>query len=261
MPSTPSRVVVVADAHLGQVPPATRDAFHAFLDAVPTIGDALLINGDLFDFWCEYGAVIPRKHFSTIARLDALRNRGVPITFIGGNHDRWGGDFFTRDLGIAYHPVEAELDLAGRRAWVTHGDGLTEQHWSADLLHHILQHRWTVSAFRALHPAVGFWLADRLSGVLADSTKDRAVLDRAERAQAEYARGVLVRRQDISLVLMAHTHRPALDTLPHGRVYCNPGAWLDGSRYAVVTESAVELRQFPESWQQRHDSAAPFHTR
>ena len=245
MPDAPSRVVVVADAHLGQVPAATREAFHAFLDAVPALGDALLINGDLFDFWCEYGAVIPRKHFSTIARLEALRGRGVPITFIGGNHDRWGGDFFTRDLGIAYHPNEAELDLAGRRAWVIHGDGLTEQHWSAALLHHVLRHRWTVSAFRALHPAMGFWLADRLSGVLADSTKDQAVLDRAQQAQARYARGVLEQRPELQLVLMAHTHRPALEVVAPGRVYCNPGAWLDGFRYAIVTELVVELLRFP----------------
>src|SRR3989449_4709729 len=39
--------------------------------------------------------------------------------------------FRSHDLGIAFHPGEAELDVAGRRAFVAHGDGLTEQHWSA----------------------------------------------------------------------------------------------------------------------------------
>src|SRR5258707_4235164 len=59
-----SRVLVVADAHLGQVPPAVASAFHRFLDAVPDLGDALVINGDLFDFWFEYRSVIPRRHRS-----------------------------------------------------------------------------------------------------------------------------------------------------------------------------------------------------
>jgi UDP-2,3-diacylglucosamine hydrolase len=235
---------VVADAHLGQVPERTRDAFHAFLAAVPSLGDALVINGDLFDFWCEYGAVIPRKHFSTIAALAATRAAGVAITFVGGNHDRWGGDFFTRDLGIAYHPRAADLVLAGRPAWVAHGDGLTEQHWSAQLLHHVLRSRGTVAAFRALHPAIGFWLADRLSGVLADSTKLGAVLDRAQAAQRAYALDVLARRPDLSLVVLAHTHRPALETLGDGRAYLNPGAWLEGGRYAVVEQRGVRLAQF-----------------
>src|SRR5881397_4247417 len=71
------------------------------------------------------GSVIPRRHFGTVAKLHALRARGVPITFVGGNHDRWGGDFLIHDLGIAFHPGEAELDVAGRRAFVAHGDGLT----------------------------------------------------------------------------------------------------------------------------------------
>jgi len=242
--TTTARVVVVADAHLGQVPAATRDAFHAFLEAVPSLGDALLVNGDLFDFWCEYGAVIPRKHFSTVARLEAVRARGIPITFVGGNHDRWGGEFFTRDLGIDYHPNDVEVDVAGRRAWVAHGDGLTRQHWSAELLHHVLKHRFTVATFRALHPAVGFWLADRLSTVLADNTKDAAVLERASAAQAAWATALLERRPEIDLVVLAHTHRPALQRLGDGRVYLNPGAWLDGHRYAVVTRDDVVLRQF-----------------
>ena len=238
-------MLVVADAHLGQVPPAVVAAFHRFLDAVPDLGDALLINGDLFDFWFEYGAVIPRRHFGTMAKLQSVRARDVAVTFVGGNHDRWGGDFLTKDLGIGFHGGEAELDVAGRRAFVAHGDGLTEQHWSARLMHRVTRHPATIRVFRALHPDVGFWIAHQLSRKLADNTRDRAVLDRAERAQARYAEELLARRPDLELVILAHTHRPALAELPNGRAYVNPGAFLDGGRYAVVTKDEVELKTFP----------------
>jgi UDP-2,3-diacylglucosamine hydrolase len=239
-----SRVVVVADAHLGQVTSPEAAAFHAFLAAVPSLGDALLINGDLFDFWFEYGAAIPRRHFQSVARLHDLRRRGIPITFVGGNHDRWGGDFFTRDLGITFYGGQAELEIAGRRAFVAHGDGLTEQHWAAKLLHRVTRHAATVRLFRALHPDLGFRIVDRLSARLGDHTRDPAVLDRAARAQTQYAKDLLLRRADLDLVILAHTHRPALERLPDGREYLNPGAWLDGYRYAIVTREAVELRQF-----------------
>jgi UDP-2,3-diacylglucosamine hydrolase len=239
-----SRVLVVADAHLGQVSAAVDAAFHRFLAAVPDLGDALLINGDLFDFWFEYGAVIPRRHFATVAQLHALRARGIPITFVGGNHDRWGGAFLTQDLGIAFHPGAAELEVAGRRAFVAHGDGLSEQHWSATLLHRLTRHPVTIRLFRALHPDLGFWIARQLSGRLADTTRDRAVLDRAALAQAQLARDMLARRADLRLVILAHTHRPALEQLPQGRAYLNPGAFLDGYRYAVVTPDAVTLETF-----------------
>ena len=240
----PSRVLVVADAHLGQVPPAIESAFHSFLEAVPDLGEALLINGDLFDFWFEYGAVIPRRHFGTVAKLQALRAKGIAITLIGGNHDRWGGDFLSKDLGIGFHGGAAEIDVAGRRAFVAHGDGLTEQHWSATLMHRVTRHPATVRVFRALHPDLGFWIAHRLSGTLADSTRDPTVLDRAARAQAQYAADLLRRRSDLGLVILAHTHRPALERLDGGRAYLNPGAFLDGGRYAIVTKDEVALKAF-----------------
>lgn len=240
----PSRVVVVADAHLGQVPHATEAAFHRFLDALPTLGDALVINGDLFDFWFEYKTVVPRKHLGTIARLRALCARGLPVTLLGGNHDRWGGDYLRHDVGVAYHPGMVELDLAGRRALVTHGDGLSEQHWGAALAHRILQHRLTARVFGALHPTLGFWVAGKLSGGLRDHTRDPAMEARAARAQSAYATALLERRPDLQLVVLAHTHRPALELRPDGRGYLNPGAFLDGGRYALVTGTKIELREF-----------------
>ena len=237
-------MIVVADAHLGQVPPAVGTAFHAFLDDVPQPGDHLVLTGDLFDFWFEYASVIPRKHFATVAKLQEVRTRGVSITFVGGNHDRWGGSFFTRDLGIQFFGGEAELDLNGRRAFIAHGDGLTEQHWSGALMHRVLRHRVTVAVFRVLHPTIGFWIADFFSRHLADSTKDRAVLDRAAAAQRKWAAEFLERHPAVQLVIMAHTHRPVVERWPDGRTYLNPGAFLDGGRYAVITPEAVELKQF-----------------
>ena len=234
----------MADVHLGQVPVTVEQAFHRFLATVPQPGDALLINGDLFDFWYEYRAVIPRRHFTNVARLAALRERGIPITLVGGNHDRWGGDFLTRDLGIQYFRGDAELDLAGRHAFVTHGDGLNEQHWSAAFLNRFLRSPATISAFRWIHPDVGHWLVQRLSGRLADTTRDAAVLDRAAVAQREWAQALLTRRPDVQLVIMAHTHRPRYEALVEGRAYLNPGAFLDGGRYAVITRERVELKTF-----------------
>lgn len=244
MPIPVSRVLVVADAHLGQVPPAVRAAFHAFLDEVPQPGDHLLLVGDVFDFWFEYQSVIPRKHFATAAKLQEVRGRGVPITFVGGNHDRWGGSFFRQDLGIDFFGGEADLDLGGRRVFVAHGDGLTEQHWTGTLMHRFTRHPITIAVFRVLHPTIGFWIADLFSRHLADNTKDRAVLDRASTAQRRWAAEFLGRRPDVEIVIMAHTHRPVVDRQPDGRSYLNPGAFLDGGRYAIITTGGVELKQF-----------------
>src|SRR5712692_10021057 len=107
VPPPASRCLVVADAHLGQVPESVVRAFHTFLDTVPQPGDELVVNGDLFDFWFEYGTVVPRRHLPTVMKLAGLVQRGIPVTFLGGNHDRWGGDFLRRDMGIGYYPGAA----------------------------------------------------------------------------------------------------------------------------------------------------------
>jgi UDP-2,3-diacylglucosamine hydrolase len=237
------QLVIVADAHLGAVPASVEEAMLAFLDAVPDLGDSLLINGDLFDFWFAYRRVVPRKGFRVARALATLRKR-VPIAMTGGNHDRWGDSFWDRDLGIRFGPDGLRLQLGAGTVWALHGDGIAEQHWSARLMHRLTRNPTGLALFRQLPVDTAFRLVDRMSGRLADSTRDRAVLDRAADAQRAWAEQQLRADPDLGLVVMGHTHRPALTEPSPGRRYCNPGAWMDGLRYAVATDTSVELRQF-----------------
>jgi UDP-2,3-diacylglucosamine pyrophosphatase LpxH len=85
---------------------------------------------------------------------------------------------------------------------------------------------------------------DRLSGKLADSTRDAAVLDRAAAAQAAWAEAYLAAHPALGLLIMGHTHRPALREAGPGRWYLNPGAWLDGLKYAIVNQQGPRLHIF-----------------
>jgi UDP-2,3-diacylglucosamine hydrolase len=238
-------LVIVADAHLGDAPPAVEEALLAFLDQVPEFGDALLINGDLFDFWFAYRRVIPRRGFHVAASLRALRRR-VPITMVGGNHDRWGGDFWRQDLGIDFQPLRARFRAGGREVLAVHGDGLTEEHWSAALMHRVTRHPAAVALYRAVHPDAGIALVDWLSHRLGDTTRNPAVLERAAVRQRAWAERALLEDPALGLVTLGHTHIAANVEGAPGRLYVNPGAWMDGLRYAVVTAGGAELRQYGE---------------
>ncbi|HET7040004.1 MAG TPA: UDP-2,3-diacylglucosamine diphosphatase [Gemmatimonadales bacterium] len=237
-------VVVVADAHLGSADPADAAAFLRFLDAVPDLGRHLVINGDLFDFWFEYRSVIPRRAFPVLSALHRLRGRGVAITLTGGNHDRWGGPFWTDELGATFLGRGGSLDLAGWRAFLHHGDGLVERHVAARVMHAVTRWPLTAAAFRLLHPDLGIRLVHAMSGLLAESTRDGPALDRAAAAQAGWAREYLARNSAVDLVVLAHTHRAACEAAGDRRWYLNPGPWMGERRYAVVDAQGPALRAF-----------------
>ena len=236
---------MVGDAHLGSADIRDEEAFHELLDAVPSLGTRLIVMGDLFDFWFEYRAVIPRRPFRTLTRLSLLVERGVEVRVFGGNHDRWGGSFWAEDLKIPFHPEGADLELAGRRAHVAHGDGLAEQQLGGKLIHRITRSRITVGVFRRLHPDLGFKLADRLSGGLAEGNKTDAAMDAAADAQERWARALLAARAEIELVLLAHTHRQRLIEVEPGRFYVNAGQWMTERCYAVIAPGEISTLRWP----------------
>src|ERR1043166_1657823 len=243
MPPPANRLVSVGDAHLGAVPREVEEAFLAFLDGVPDQGDGLLVNGDLFDFWFAYRRAVPRAGIRVVARLAAVARR-IPVWMTGGNHDRWAGSFWDQELGIHFAPEELYLRLGPGSVLAVHGDGVAEARWAGRMIHRVSRHPLTTATYRLLHPDAGLWLVQRFSRHLADPGRDAACLDRAALLQREWATRRLRDAGDISLLIMGHTHRPALEEPFPGRRYLNPGAWLDGLRYAVATETTAELRQF-----------------
>ncbi|HEY7482367.1 MAG TPA: metallophosphoesterase [Gemmatimonadales bacterium] len=236
-------LVVVSDAHLGVTPPAVGEALLAFFDAVPTLGDSLLVNGDLFDFWFSYSRVVPRRGFLVAAALARLARR-LPVLMVGGNHDRWGGDLWSRDLGLRFDPHRLTFTLGRLKVAAIHGDGLTEPRWRAILLHRLINHPVTSTVYRALHPDFGIRLVEMLSPRLGDHSSEPSRLEAAATAQRAWADALFAREPDLGMVIMGHTHRPVLSRTPAGGIYLNPGAWFEGLRYAVATEQGAELRQF-----------------
>jgi UDP-2,3-diacylglucosamine pyrophosphatase LpxH len=163
---------------------------------------------------------------------------------VGGNHDRWGGDLWTRDLGIRFDPHRLTFRLGGLGVAAIHGDGLTEPRRGAILLHRVINHPITSLVYRALHPDLGFRLVERLSPRLGDHSSDEARLEAAAAQQRAWAGELLAREPELGMVIMGHTHRAEHSRTATGGTYLNPGAWFEGLRYAVATEDRTELRQF-----------------
>lgn len=225
---------IASDVHLGAVPKETERAFCAFLEHVGGHGRSLLIPGDLFDFWFEWGPVIVGRHFRVLAALAELVDAGVPVTMVGGNHDAWGGRFLREEVGVDFHAGPIERTVGGRRALIAHGDGVGSGDLKYRALKAVLRSRPAIATFRVLHPELGQRLAQRVS-----STELKAD-QQAEAGRAAYIRSwalaQLGARPDLGLVVCGHAHVPDLVEADGGRYYLNAGDWIRHRSYGVVAD-------------------------
>ncbi len=217
---------VFSDAHLGVGAPwnaGERPLLEFLREIAPHMG-SLVINGDLFDFWFEWRTVIPRSSFRVLAALAALRERGTPILWIAGNHDCWGGDVLRQDVGVDYHVGPWTGMLGGWRARIEHGDGLRDREDRGyRALRRVIRHPAAVRAYRWLPADVATWLATRSS----HASRTYSARDHGAGLRAVAAR-TLAASPDLEVLVLAHSHVPALERMPGGGIYANAGAWISG---------------------------------
>ena len=250
--------LIVSDVHLGAVPAETERAFRAFLNHAATTAAGLLINGDLFDVWLATRHFVVRHHVRVLAALADMVDAGVPVYFVGGNHDaiEFGGEMLRDELGVTLLEEPARVTLGGRHALVVHGDGV----WPAPRgyptyrkRHPVLRHRaFRWGAQRVAHvdrifDRVAAWSATREFVTRRGAGQGTGPKPAAGPIEA-WARSALLAEPDLDLVLAAHSHLPALIEVGAGRYYVNSGDWIEHMTYVALPADArvPEIRRWPE---------------
>jgi UDP-2,3-diacylglucosamine hydrolase len=227
--------LILSDAHLGAAPPECERTLVAFLRGEARQAKSLVINGDLFDFWFEWRHVMPRTGYRALAAISALRESGVDVLWIAGNHDCWGGESL-QEAGVTYHVGPWEGTIGSWRTVIEHGDGLREKEDAPyRRLRTVLRNPFAIWAFRhLLHPDWASAIARRSSHT-SRNMRPRDGGDGLKRVAEQRLAG-----SAIDLYVFGHTHASALARAGAG-VYANPGAWLDGPRFLRITDEGVAL--------------------
>lgn len=245
----PSPCHVISDVHLGAAPEVVERALLGYLRDIRGRARSLVINGDLFDFWFEWKRVIPREGFRVLAALADLRDDGVKLVWVAGNHDCWGGDFLQRELGVEYLLGAWTGTAAGWRTRFEHGDGLRpveDRPYRA--LRRVIRHPASIWLYGRLHPD----FASRLASGSAEASRHlqrprddgaglRAVAD--DRLAAEPA---------LELLVYGHSHVAALERMPGGGVYGNAGSWLFDPTYLEITPEEIALLRWDAASAEGH---------
>ncbi|MBL0941057.1 MAG: UDP-2,3-diacylglucosamine diphosphatase [Gemmatimonadaceae bacterium] len=240
MLSTPCHVV--GDVHLGVASRESEMALLAFLRDIPSIGGSLVIMGDLFDFWFAWRHAMPRTGFRTLAALADLHDAGVPVVWIGGNHDCWGGDALRQETGAHYTLEPWQGAIGPWQAFLAHGDGLREKEDAPyRRLRTVLRHPWSIAAYSMLHPN----LATRIA--MASSKTSRKGRARDGGAGLRSVGGAqLAALNGPSLVIHGHSHVPTLERVGRG-VYANAGAWYLDRQFLRIEDEQISRLEWQAS--------------
>lgn len=232
----PARTLVLADAHLrGPGDPRQAEVL-AFLQAWQPRCDELVLLGDFFEFLAGDNRAAATAYRPVLEQL----GRFARLEIIEGNHDF---DLSPRLPGLGrarIHPGPVELDLAGWRCRLLHGDRSLDADLATRTLRTLLQSR-LVRAVRdhllpdglVFHFALAFAEFSR-----ARTGKAGGLALIQARAQAQLA------ESGVDAVLFAHTHKGLIHPCSAG-VVANPGPAERGGSFLQIQPDRIQLCRFP----------------
>ncbi|MBI3792897.1 MAG: UDP-2,3-diacylglucosamine diphosphatase [Gemmatimonadetes bacterium] len=240
----PTPCWLTSDIHIGAVPAEVEHALLTWLRAARAQARSVVLNGDVFDYWFEWRHVMPRHGYRIVAAIADLVEAGIPVIWLGGNHDAWGGELLRRDVGVEFRLEPWRGAIGGWQAHIEHGDGLRQvEDRTYRVLRAVLRNPLAIWTFRWIHPDLSSRLAlgsSATSRHLSAAPKGDGLRRIAlERLAADPA---------TTLVVFGHTHTRELVRAPGGGVYANCGGWYEqGPAFVRITDDAVELRAWAGS--------------
>ena len=83
-----------------------RKKMYSFFKKIQNTGGTLIIGGDFFDFWYDYGYYIAPEYSDVFDELDKLNQSGINIHYVAGNHDYWDFGFFKKKFKAKFDKKE-----------------------------------------------------------------------------------------------------------------------------------------------------------
>lgn len=234
----------ISDIHLGvkgKYPSEERERrVSEWLLALPDI-ERLYLVGDIFDYWFEYKTVIPKGHLRWLSALLILRDRGVEIIALTGNHDLWLGTYLTEALDIPVVKGKAEVNHYGYDLLIAHGDGLGPGDYGYKWLKKALSNSFLQWLFARLHPNLGLWLMRTASASSRYYSEEEGQFLGADK---EWLIQYSLRKSKESkktYYIFGHRHLPIDYRLPDGSRSICLGDWLYYETYGRLDNRGFEL--------------------
>lgn len=249
MTNAKKNIYFASDFHLGvpgQVSSAEREKqIVRWLDQIKADAAELYLLGDVFDFWFDYRAVVPRGYIRLLGKLAELRDAGLPIYFFTGNHDMWMFNYFEEELDIPTyrHPIIRELH--GKTFFIGHGDGLGPGDYGYKFLKKVFANPLCQWLFARLHPNFAIGLARFWSGRSRAANHWENQFFGPDKEWLIQFSNEKLQELEADFFVFGHRHLPIDYTLNNGKSrYINLGEWINYNSYAVFDGKELRLEAF-----------------
>ena len=138
-----------------------RKRFYSLLDYIQSKKGTLIIAGDFFDFWFTYNGYVPIHYVEILEKLKNLKEEGVKIYYVLGNHDYWEFGFFNNIFAEKTFKDKFFLKKDNKNCMIVHGDGLLKKDCNYRLFRTIIRSKICIYFFNLLPPHFGYWIAEQ----------------------------------------------------------------------------------------------------
>ncbi|HPG05826.1 MAG: UDP-2,3-diacylglucosamine diphosphatase [Lewinellaceae bacterium] len=242
-----SQIYFASDFHLGidaRLTSREREKqIVGWLHSIASECAHLYLVGDLFDFWFEYGQVIPKGYTRLLGSLAELVDSGIPVTVFTGNHDLWMFGYLEEELGVIVHREQPiQVQHHGKKFLIGHGDGLGPHDRGYKLLKKIFTNPLAQWSFARLHPNLGMRVAQFWSG---KSRKANVQMESFQKLEQEWLFEYACAQQQadpVDYYVFGHRHLPIDAAIPGSNArYINLGDWLHHNSFGIFDGENIRL--------------------
>tara|TARA_Y100000996_G_scaffold229276_1_gene180409 strand:+ start:190 stop:945 length:756 start_codon:yes stop_codon:yes gene_type:complete len=241
----------ISDCHIGMKldnnEKKRREKLFYIFDKIKKSGGTLIIGGDFFDFWFEFRKKTPVIYKNVFDELYKLKNSGVRIHYIAGNHDYWDFGYLESTFVDSFYKGDLSINMLDSKILVTHGDGLLKNDKGYRALKKVLRNKIFIFFYKLLGEKIGYKFGKRASAYYPHyyqqkkPTNPNQNNDEIKSDILDFANSMW--NQNYDVVLVGHYHK--MEIVKKGtKLLIFLGDWM--MHYSITKFDGEEWTQF--SW-------------
>ena len=242
------KYIIISDFHLKfhetEDDRQRRHRVESFLSSLVGNVDGLILAGDVFDLWVEWGRVIIKNYFSILRIFYNLKQAGTRLIFLTGNHDFWLGNFLKDEIGFELYENYFSEVINDKKIFVSHGDLYTKNDLRYKVYRRFIRTKIIQKIFKLIHPDLALSFGNKLSrtsrarkgSVKSLAIKETGFLIKAEELSKDY-----------DLIVFGHSHNPMRKEFGDS-IYINSGDWICHNSYCYFDQEKIDLMYYNENY-------------